>query len=559
MEGMRKRFGLRATFAGLTVMAAAAASLVFLVSGAFANDLHQTTPISWQNFTQECSGSETLESGQVLWHFVHTGTTGADLPSTLTATFTDGTTTYVLQADGYSNGGGSAIVMYDIVTPANYSLISPTSDTISNDGLLNLSHVCPGSNEAGSVSNATTEIHNGATDSGTPSVVTGALDLGSTVHDSATISTDPAVALPSGSTVTFYFYNDGSCDTSDDTNAGDYAYTSGPLAATGPSPVTVDPALAEGPLAAGNYSYKAFFVSGDHSVALDATSDCEPLTINQGTSNTSTAIHLGATDSGTPIVVTGITVGQTVHDSATVTGTPAAFTPTGSVTFEWFTNGLCTDGTGTTLNTVALDVNGVADPSTAETPTVPGMYAFQAVYGGDGNYTGSTSGCEPLQVFNAPLTIGYWATHMYKCATGEKNGHNGCNSNGPFTLSYLGHSICTSPNTCTVGQLGNYNTGTGYANALAVFNANNCSNASTSDSNAAACLAAQLLAAELNVANGANTCICNTIHAANVWLSGAGYLGPGVKFTFATGYTRAQAITLKTALDIYNNGGSCPV
>jgi hypothetical protein len=550
---MRKKFGLRSTFASLTVIAAAAAFMVFLVSGAFANTLHQTTPISWQNFTQECTGNETLDSGQVLWHFVHTGTTGADLPSTLTATFTDGTNTYTLTAAGYSNGGGSAIVMYDVITPSSYSLISPTSDTISNDGLLNLSHVCPGGSEA-SVSNATTEIHNGATDSGTPSVVTGALDLGSTVHDSATISTDPAVALPSGSTVTFYFYNDGTCDTSDDTNPGDYVYTSGALAANGASPVTVDPALAEGPLQAGSYSYKAFFVSGDHSVALDATSDCEPLTINQGTSNTSTAIHLGATDSGTPTVVTGITVGQTVHDSATVTGTPAAFTPTGSVTFKWFTNGLCT-GDGTTLNTVALDSNGYADPSTAETPTVPGMYAFQAVYGGDSNYTGSTSSCEPLQVFNAPLTIGYWSTHMYKCAAAEKNGHNGCNNNGPFTDSLLGTSICNGA--CVAGKLSNTFTATALT-ALSVFNGNNCSNASTSDSNAAACLAAQLLAAELNVANVANPCICPTIVNSIAFLTAVNYSGPGSKVTFTATYTRAGAISLKTALDTYNNGGGCP-
>jgi hypothetical protein len=67
-----------------------------------------------------------------------------------------------------------------------------------------------------------------------------------------------------------------------------------------------------------------------------------------------------------------------------------------------------------------------------------------------------------------------------------------------------------------VGKLGNYTVAT-FQQAATVFNANNCSNASTSDSNAAACLAAQLLAAQLNVANGANTCICDTIKEAKAF------------------------------------------
>jgi hypothetical protein len=92
-----------------------------------------------------------------------------------------------------------------------------------------------------------------------------------------------------------------------------------------------------------------------------------------------------------------------------------------------------------------------------------------------------------------------------------------------------------------------------------VFNANNCSNASTSDSNAAACLAAQLLGAELNVANKANTCICTTIQAAITLLTNVGYNGPGSKVTFTGAYTRAAAITLKTALDNFNNNKGCPV
>jgi hypothetical protein len=144
--------------------------------------------------------------------------------------------------------------------------------------------------------------------------------------------------------------------------------------------------------------------------------------------------------------------------------------------------------------------------------------------------------------FNAPLTIGYWMTHMYKCASGEKTGHNGCNNNGPFVLQYLPKS------------LGGYLVDT-TAKALAVFNANNCSNASTSSQNAVGCLAAQLLAAKLNIANGADpSCISSTITAADAFLVSITYTGPTATYTL-TAAQRAQAISLKTALDNYNNNG----
>ena len=175
--------------------------------------------------------------------------------------------------------------------------------------------------------------------------------------------------------------------------------------------------------------------------------------------------------------------------------------------------------------------------------------------------TGDASKTVTVCNFNAPLTIGYWKTHMYQCPAHTKVGTNGCNNNGPFTSQFLGNTICTSvscPSGVLVGTLGNY-----YADnttkALAVFNANNCSNASTADSNAAGCLAAQLLGAELNVAHITNPCICPTIKSAIAALKAVGYNGPGSAITLlGSGYTRNDLITLKTALDNYNNGLGCP-
>ena len=78
--------------------------------------------------------------------------------------------------------------------------------------------------------------------------------------------------------------------------------------------------------------------------------------------------------------------GTTVHDQATVTG--ALGTPTGTVTFSWFTNGdLHGTRGGDIVEPFALDASGVADATTfTQTPTVSGSFAFQATYSGDGTY-----------------------------------------------------------------------------------------------------------------------------------------------------------------------------
>jgi hypothetical protein len=169
--------------------------------------------------------------------------------------------------------------------------------------------------------------------------------------------------------------------------------------------------------------------------------------------------------------------------------------------------------------------------------------------------TGQASATVRVCSFKAALTIGYWKTHLGRngtCPSGLPTG-TGCSANGPWTSQYLGSAICDG---CVVGKLGNY-TVTTITQAANVFAANNCSNASSSDSNAAACLAAQLLAAQLNVANGANTCICDTIKDAKAFLTAVGYNGPGSAVTFDATHTRAMAISLKTALDNYNNGVGC--
>jgi large repetitive protein len=123
------------------------------------------------------------------------------------------------------------------------------------------------------------------------------------------------------------------------------------------------------------------------------------------------------------------------------------------------------------------------------------------------------------------------------------------------------------PEAITLGlKLGNYTVATTAA-ALAVFDSMNCSTSKAND--IVGCLAGQLLAAKLNLANGNSTCIQPTVTKADSFLSGGTvtvggitvtgivYTGPSGTYSL-TSAQRAVAEMLKNALDKYNNGAkSC--
>jgi hypothetical protein len=82
------------------------------------------------------------------------------------------------------------------------------------------------------------------------------------------------------------------------------------------------------------------------------------------------------------------------------------------------------------------------------------------------------------------------------------------------------------------------------------------------------CLAGQLLAAELNLANFASPCIQPTVNKATTFLkggtvtvkgktaAGVNYVGPSGTYTL-NATQRAIAVALSGALDAYNNSKSC--
>ncbi|HYI22642.1 MAG TPA: hypothetical protein VEX62_08410, partial [Candidatus Limnocylindrales bacterium] len=186
--------------------------------------------------------------------------------------------------------------------------------------------------------------------------------------------------------------------------------------------------------------------------------------------------------------------------------------------------------------------NDVPAPELGDCVTVNNTASFVTTDdANDTAHAGSSSESVDVCTYNAPSTIGYWKTHMHVCVAREKQATAGCSNNGPFTGQYL-------PQT-----LGNFNVNT-EAKALAIFNGNKCSSLSTG-SNALACLAAQLLATKLNIANSSNpSCISATVTAADAFLISKSYAGPTGSYTL-TAAQRATAITLKTALDNYNNNG----
>jgi hypothetical protein len=103
------------------------------------------------------------------------------------------------------------------------------------------------------------------------------------------------------------------------------------------------------------------------------------------------------------------------------------------------------------------------------------------------------------------------------------------------------HSTATTP--LLPQSLGGYSVTT-FAEAVAVFTAMKCNNP-------ADCLAGHLLAAELDVASGSSPCISSSITAANAFLSGISYAGPGHYPLSAA--QKASALSLAATLDGYTN------
>ena len=103
--------------------------------------------------------------------------------------------------------------------------------------------------------------------------------------------------------------------------------------------------------------------------------------------------------------------GASAYDTATVTGA-AGVTPTGTMTYTFFTNKTCT-ATGTRRGPLLRRARAVPN-SNIQGPLQAGSYSFLAAYSGDANYTASTSSCEPFSVLQGSAAA---ATTVFDAAT----------------------------------------------------------------------------------------------------------------------------------------------
>jgi hypothetical protein len=283
-------------------------------------------------------------------------------------------------------------------------------------------------------------IYKGSVGHGRPGVSTAIFDstggavtgaLGEQVYDTTAVSGTPFT--PTG-TVTYEFFK-----TIDGT--GPYTDQTVTLNADG----TVPNSALTSALVAGSYSFIGVY-SGDSNYVGFAGA-VEPLTINQASSSVSTAIF-----DSTGGAVTGA-LGEQVYDTAAVSGTP--FTPTGTVTYNFYNTASPVYGTTTpvSMQTVTLSGGVVANSATTAALTAGG-YAFIGVYSGDSNYTGYVGGVEPLTINKASLSITTKPSVVCAAGNGQfatigfwhnKNGQALINSfNGCSTATLLGNSLASN-------------------------------------------------------------------------------------------------------------------
>jgi uncharacterized repeat protein (TIGR01451 family) len=164
-------------------------------------------------------------------------------------------------------------------------------------------------------------------------------------------------------------------------------------AVTGDGDYTTNNAMAA--TEAGIYQWVASYTS-DTNLNNQAISvlGSEPVTIIKASTATATTIEIDASDSAT----SQVSASDSVHDTATVgvvetvTGIPP---PTGTVRYTFYQNGAL----------VFSDSEAVGSDSRSTGPLAAGNYTFQAVYGGDAYYAGSTSDLEPLTVLAPSLVV----------------------------------------------------------------------------------------------------------------------------------------------------------
>jgi hypothetical protein len=444
-----------------------------------------------------------------------------------------------------------------------------------------------------------TSIHDGA--HGTVA----AIGPNITVHDFGTVSGAAGKPIPTG-TVTLEWFTNGGCTTAAASS------TVGPLDGAGRFDAV---GFAFTPGSVGQYAFRAHYLGDATYAAADGA--CEPLpvvdaaiqiapaaTTNSVNTTATLTAHVNTNDgSGSASAPDGTQI------SFTIDAGPGGFTSTNPCVTSGAT-GSCTialtsavvgitsvsahvsisvGGLPLTRATDGIGGNSAAALITWELPN-PVVVVSKACPSGkqssgdrfaialNGTATGVVLDCgQQANVILSPNTafsITEYAGSMTTNPLNYSSTYSGCSGAG---LASGSTTSCTVSNTRvtprsrpqTSGYWKNHvaelnallplavgNVVVASANAGAVFEEMNCGN--TKDLSVAACLAGQMMAAKLNVKNGASNCIDATIGVADALLIAFGYAGPGQPLSLTP--TRAQrqsAVALKDALDRYNTGRGC--
>ncbi len=184
---------------------------------------------------------------------------------------------------------------------------------------------------------------------------------------------------------------------------------------------------------------------------------CYPSRVVTATTTTTTVDDAASNASWSGTEVTG----ASAYVTATV-GDHEGITPTGTVSYSFFTNGSCSAPPSTTQS-VTLN-NGAVPNAGAVGPLAAGSYSYEAAYGGDINFDASpVSTCEPFTVAGAtPSTATVvddatsnapWdgseiaGASAYDTATVA--GNVGVAPTGTVTYSFFSNASCSSPPSTT--------------------------------------------------------------------------------------------------------------
>jgi hypothetical protein len=203
--------------------------------------------------------------------------------------------------------------------------------------------------------------------------------IGTVINDTATLHN---ASNPTGS-IAFKLFGPNDLTCSKDPIYTQSVALNGTSAATTPGFTSI---------AAGTYEWTASYPGDGNNVAASSGCGAEAVVIAKNGPTIATTL------SGTVVAI-----GTAVHDGATLTGVTSA--AGGSVTYTIFSNNECAgDGRDAGTKTV---LNGFVPDSNVITFDTAGTWYWQAVYGGDANHLGATSGCreEILTVSPADPTI----------------------------------------------------------------------------------------------------------------------------------------------------------